>query len=156
MDRHQGEETLKSPVTGDFCCSFGAGMMAGSFTSSRHTGPRSRRWLISRREGCGAEGRRAQTDPSFSRFIHDRTLTLGGEVGRIAEANGCMPSTLSITWLMEQPVVSSVIVGATRSEQLDENLKSVELELTAETLRSLNEISELFRYGKPFATYRIS
>lgn len=67
-----------------------------------------------------------------------------------------MPSTLSITWLMEQPVVSSVIVGATRSEQLDENLKSVELELTAETLRSLNEISELFRYGKPFATYRIS
>ncbi len=99
---------------------------------------------------------RAQTDPSFGRFINDRTLTLGEEVSRIAEAIGCTPGMLSLAWLMEQPVVSSVIVGATRPEQLDENLKSLELNLSAETLRSLNEVSEPFRYGKPFATYRLS
>ncbi|MGN7359045.1 aldo/keto reductase [Paenibacillus sp. SAF-054] len=99
---------------------------------------------------------RAQTDPSFGRFINDRTLTLGEEVSRIAEAIGCTPGTLSLAWLMEQPVVSSVIVGATRPEQLDENLKSLELDLSTETLRSLNEVSEPFRYGKPFATYRLS
>ncbi|MEC0242209.1 aldo/keto reductase [Paenibacillus dokdonensis] len=99
---------------------------------------------------------RAQTDPSFSRFIHDRTLTLGEEVSRIAEESGCTPSTLSLAWLMEQPVVSTVIVGATRTEQLDENLRSVELNPGGEALSKLNEISEPFRYGKPFATYRLT
>lgn len=99
---------------------------------------------------------RAQTDPSFSRFINDRTLTLGEEVSRIAEESGCTPSTLSLAWLMEQPVVSTVIVGATRTEQLDENLKSVELNLGEKALSKLNEISESFRYGKPFATYRLT
>ncbi len=99
---------------------------------------------------------RAQTDPSFSRFINDRTLTLGEEVSRIAEESGCTPSTLSLAWLMEQPVVSTVIVGATRTEQLDENLNSVELNPGGEALSKLNEISEPFRYGKPFATYRLT
>ncbi|GIP28955.1 oxidoreductase [Paenibacillus sp. J23TS9] len=99
---------------------------------------------------------RAQTDPSFSRFINDRTLTLGEEVSRIAEESGCTPSTLSLAWLMEQPVVSTVIVGATRTEQLDENLKSVELNPGEEALSKLDEISESFRYGKPFAAYRLT
>lgn len=99
---------------------------------------------------------RAQTDPSFNRFINDRTLTLGEEVSRIAEAYGCTPSTLSIAWLMKQPAVSTVIVGATRAEQLDENLKSVELALPAEALARLNEVSDSFLYGKPFASYRLS
>ncbi|MWV46360.1 aldo/keto reductase [Paenibacillus sp. HJL G12] len=99
---------------------------------------------------------RAQTDPSFSRFINDRTLTLGEEVSRVAEENGCTPSTLSLAWLMEQPAVSTVIVGATRTEQLDENLKSVELSPSEQVLNKLDEISGSFRYGKPFATYRLS
>ncbi|MDR0269650.1 aldo/keto reductase [Paenibacillus sp.] len=99
---------------------------------------------------------RAHTDPSFSRFINDRTLALGEEVSQVAEESGCTPSTLSLAWLMEQPIVSTVIVGATRTEQLGENLKSVELSLSSGTLNKLDGISEDFRYGKPFATYRLS
>lgn len=99
---------------------------------------------------------RAQTDPSFGRFINDQTLTLSEQASRIAGEQGCTPSTLSIAWLMERPAVSTVIVGATRPEQLDENLKSLELNPGSEVLRQLNEISEAFRYGKPFATYRLT
>ncbi|MFU1795154.1 aldo/keto reductase [Paenibacillus azoreducens] len=99
---------------------------------------------------------RAQTDPNFGRFINDRTLELSESVSRLAEDSGCTPSTLSLAWLMEQPAVSTVIVGATRTEQLDENLKCLELNPGRNVLNKLDGVSEAFRYGRPFATYRLS
>ncbi|BFH59620.1 aldo/keto reductase [Paenibacillus azoreducens] len=99
---------------------------------------------------------RAQTDLNFGRFINDRTLELSESVSRLAEDSGCTPSTLSLAWLMEQPAVSTVIVGATRTEQLDENLKCLELNPGRNVLNKLDGISEAFRYGRPFATYRLS
>ena len=100
-------------------------------------------------------GSRAQTDPSFGRFLGERNLELAARVGRAAEELGCSPSTLSLAWLMDRPAVSTVIVGATRVEQLQENLASAELRLDADTVARLDGISEPFRYGKPFAEYRL-
>ncbi|MNC68198.1 Aldo/keto reductase family protein [compost metagenome] len=57
---------------------------------------------------------------------------------------------------MDRPAVSTVIVGATRTEQLEDNLKSVEIQLDSEATEKLDEISDSFRYDKPFATYRLS
>jgi aryl-alcohol dehydrogenase-like predicted oxidoreductase len=45
--------------------------------------------------------------------------------------------------LLHQPVVSSVIIGANKPEQLTDNLKSVDIKLTNEELAGLNEISKL-------------
>ncbi|WP_053374050.1 aldo/keto reductase [Paenibacillus sp. FJAT-27812] len=101
------------------------------------------------------EGSRAQTDPSFGRFLNDKTLTLGEEVNKLSEELGCTPSVLSLAWLMHQPVISTVIVGAARAEQLVENSKSVALQLDAATLARLDTLSKPFRYGDPFALYRL-
>ncbi|MFB9274819.1 aldo/keto reductase [Cohnella cellulosilytica] len=100
-------------------------------------------------------GSRAQTDPSFARFMADRNLELADRVGRLAAELGCTPSALSLAWLMARPAVATVIVGATRVDQLADNLRSVELELDAETIGKLDEISASFRYGEPFALYRL-
>lgn len=100
-------------------------------------------------------GSRAQTDPSFTRFMADRNLELADRVGRLAAEQGCTPSALSLAWLMAQPAVATVIVGATQAEQLEDNLRSVELKLDAETAAKLNEISSPFRHGEPFALYRL-
>jgi aryl-alcohol dehydrogenase-like predicted oxidoreductase len=56
---------------------------------------------------------------------------------------------------MHKPAVSTVIVGATRVEQLQDNLKSVALDMDAEVSESLDEISDSFRHGEPFAAYRL-
>jgi aryl-alcohol dehydrogenase-like predicted oxidoreductase len=101
------------------------------------------------------KGSRAQTDPNFQRFIDNKTIALGENVAKLAAQLDCTPSVLSLSWLMHQPVVSTVIVGATKVEQLKENMKSVSLQLTADTEEELQKISRPFRYGEPFAWYRL-
>lgn len=107
-------------------------------------------------ENRAPEQSRADTDPNFSRFVIDRNIRLGQEVGRLAAGLELAPSSLSLAWLMGRPAVSTVIVGATRTSQLEDNLHSVEMTLSAETIQELDRISERFRNGEPFATYRLS
>jgi aryl-alcohol dehydrogenase-like predicted oxidoreductase len=52
-------------------------------------------------------------------------------------------SQLALAWLLHQAVVSSVIIGATKLDQLQDNLKSVDVMLTADELNQLNEVSKL-------------
>ncbi|MCD9022005.1 aldo/keto reductase [Cohnella silvisoli] len=98
---------------------------------------------------------RADTDPNFSKFLDDRTITLGQNVSKLAAEHGHTSSALSLAWLMDRPTVSTVIVGATRVEQLEDNLNSVSIILDSEVMQKLDEISDPFRYGKPFATFRL-
>jgi len=76
-------------------------------------------------------------------------------VSELATDIGCSPSSLSLAWLMHQPCVSTVIVGATKVEQLEDNITSVNVELNEEQLNRLDEISRRYRYGEPFAVYRL-
>ncbi|SDW90587.1 aldo/keto reductase [Paenibacillus sp. CF384] len=98
---------------------------------------------------------RMVTDPSFVRFLDERRITLGQQVSRLAADSGYSASAMSLAWLMQQPAISTVIVGATRVEQLEDNLTSVGMNLGSETTDTLNEWSDAFRYGKPFALYRL-
>ncbi len=67
----------------------------------------------------------------------------------IAKAHACSPARLSISWLLAKPVVTSVIIGAKRLDQLEENLAAVELQLTEEELKLLGQVSAL-RPNIPF------
>ena len=48
----------------------------------------------------------------------------------IAAAHGCSVARVALAWLLSRPVVTSVIVGARRLEQLHDNLAAVELALS--------------------------
>lgn len=100
-------------------------------------------------------GSRADTDPNFYKFFNEELLALSEQVSEMSADTGCSPSSLSLAWLMHQPCVSTVIVGATKVEQLEDNITSVNVELNEEQLSRLNEISSRFRYGEPFAVYRL-
>jgi len=101
-------------------------------------------------------GSRAETDPGFRRFLGDAQLTLARQVSALAAELGTSASALSLAWLLRRPAVSTVIVGATRVEQLQSNLASLELQLDEAALARLDEISAPFRTGEPFALYRLS
>ncbi|GGN94472.1 aldo/keto reductase [Saccharibacillus kuerlensis] len=115
--------------------------------------------ILSGKYSGGAEGApagsRADTDPNFGRFLSERYLDLGRRVSKLAEEAGTTPSALSLSWLMNRPAVSTVIVGATRPEQVESNLVSVDLQPDRDLLEKLDEISEPFRSGEPFAVYRL-
>ncbi|GGG73579.1 aldo/keto reductase [Paenibacillus radicis (ex Gao et al. 2016)] len=106
-------------------------------------------------DGSAPEGSRAQTNPSFLNFFGERNLELGRSVSALAKQLDSSASALSLAWLMHQPVVSTVIVGATSAPQLEDNLQSVSLALQSESLTELDEISRSFRNGEPFALYRL-
>jgi aryl-alcohol dehydrogenase-like predicted oxidoreductase len=73
----------------------------------------------------------------------ERTWKILDVMAPIAKAHGCSPARLSLAWLLAKPVVTSVIVGAKRLDQLQDNLAAVQLTLTQDELRQLNEVSAL-------------
>ena len=59
-------------------------------------------------------------------------------VGAIADARGVTLAQVSIAWLLAQPVVTSVIIGASTMTQLDDNLAAAGLVLTPDELLRLD------------------
>lgn len=101
-------------------------------------------------------GSRADTDPGFKRYLKEKYIRLGREVRRVAEERGIAPSALSLAWLLERPAVATVIVGATKTQQLEENVKCLDVQLDEATRKILDELSEPFIYAEPFAAFRLS
>ncbi|WOB07964.1 aldo/keto reductase [Piscinibacter gummiphilus] len=61
----------------------------------------------------------------------------------IAEEHEVSVAQVALAWLLHQPQVTSVIVGAKRPDQLADNLAAVKLRLSADELRALDEVSRL-------------
>lgn len=61
----------------------------------------------------------------------------------IAQPKGISVAQLALAWLLHQPAVTSVIIGAKKTEQLEDNLKAVDVKLTQEELQKLDEVSKL-------------
>ncbi len=61
----------------------------------------------------------------------------------MAKARDCSVARIALAWLLHQPRVSSVLIGAKRPEQLADNLAAVEIELSAAELAILDEVSRL-------------
>jgi len=61
----------------------------------------------------------------------------------IAASHGVSIATVAIAWLLHQPQVTSVILGAKRPEQLAENIASAEIALQPQELEQIRAVSEL-------------
>jgi len=88
-----------------------------------------------------ADSRR--TDHDYPIVDKERTWKILDVMAPIAKAHGCSPARLSLAWLLAKPVVTSVIIGAKRLDQLRDNLAAAELTLTQDELRQLDEVSAL-------------
>jgi len=61
----------------------------------------------------------------------------------IAREHNVSPATVSLAWVLAKPFVTSVIIGAKRPDQLEQNLAAVDLKLTEDQMKSLDEVSAL-------------
>jgi aryl-alcohol dehydrogenase-like predicted oxidoreductase len=89
------------------------------------------------------EGRRAGFD--FPVVDKPRAMALVEAMRPMAQAKGVSVAGIALAWLLYQEVVSTVIVGAKRADQLAENLAASDIELTADELAQLKELSALPR-----------
>jgi aryl-alcohol dehydrogenase-like predicted oxidoreductase len=61
----------------------------------------------------------------------------------VGAAHGASVARVALAWLLHQKAVTSVIIGAKTEQQLEDNLKSVDLKLSADELKRLDEVSAL-------------
>ena len=101
--------------------------------------------LLSGKYGPGApgngEGRRASFD--FPPVDKDRAWACVAVMREIAEKHGTSVATVALAYIHAKPFVTTVIIGAKRVEQLDQNLAAVNLKLDAGDLKKLDDVSEL-------------
>ncbi|MGI4021685.1 MAG: aldo/keto reductase [Janthinobacterium lividum] len=95
----------------------------------------------SRDEQNKEDGRRANFD--FPPVNKDRAFDIIDLLQPMSEAKGASVAQLALAWLLQQAAVTTVIIGANKMEQLEDNLKSTELQFTAEELQQLDEVSKL-------------
>ena len=94
------------------------------------------------RENQKPEGsRRSEFD--FPLVDKERTWKILDVMTPLAKAHECSPARIALAWLLSKPVVTSVIIGAKRLDQLQDNLAAVDLKLTVEEIKQLDEVSAL-------------
>lgn len=89
----------------------------------------------------------------FARHDNDKGWRILGTVVAVANELNTTPSAVALAWLNAQPTVSSVIFGARDIAQLEANVASTEIALSAEQLKRLDEVSAL-ELGYPYGFMR--
>ena len=88
-----------------------------------------------------ADGRRASFD--FPPVNRERAYDIVDKLHPMAKAKNTSVAGLAIAWLLQQPAVTSMIIGANKMDQLEDNLKSIDLRFSGEELEQLNNVSAL-------------
>lgn len=78
----------------------------------------------------------------------DRAWACVAEMRQIGEAHGVSVARVALAWLLAKPHVTSVIIGAKRLDQLEDNIAATDLVLTADEIARLDAVSQLpLEYG---------
>jgi aryl-alcohol dehydrogenase-like predicted oxidoreductase len=94
------------------------------------------------RDNQNPEGsRRSSFD--FPVVDKERAWNVLDAIAPIAKARQCSPARVALAWLLSRPVVTSVLVGAKRRAQLDDNLAAIDMTLTDEELSAIDKASAL-------------
>ena len=75
-------------------------------------------------------------------FLTDKTYDLVEELERIAKAHDSTAARVAIAWLQGRPGVTSTIIGARRLSQLEDNVQALEVVLTADERKKLDELTK--------------
>lgn len=100
--------------------------LSGGFLSGKYT-----------RENPSPEGAR-RSGFQFPPIDEARGFDAVEALARIAKEKGTTNPQVALTWLLAQPGVTSIIIGANKMSQLEDNLKAADLELSAAELETLS------------------
>lgn len=104
--------------------------LAGGFLSGKYS-----------RSKNPEDARRAKFD--FPPINKEKAFDIIDVMELIAQSKNVSVAQIALAWLLHQPVVTTVIIGAKKMEQLEDNLKAVDVTFTQDELDKLNEASKL-------------
>ena len=94
------------------------------------------------RDQDGPQGAR-RTTFDFPPVEKDRAWASIDVMRKIGDAKGVSVARVALAYVLAKPFVTSIIVGAKTVEQLEDNLAASTLELSAEEIKTLDEVSTL-------------
>ncbi len=92
------------------------------------------------RKGDWGDTVRAQTDDYAKQmYYRDDDFIVADRVQEIAKARKLSGSQVALAWVLSKPYVTSPIIGATRLEHLNESIAALDVELSSDEIRHLEE-----------------
>lgn len=112
------------------CKTYGLGVipyspLAGGFLTGKY-----------RRENATPDSVRAR---GLQHACTEKNFGLIDQMDAIAKAHGASVSQVALAWMLADPLISSPIIGPNKMEQLTDNLGALEVHLTAEEVKTLND-----------------
>ena len=105
--------------------------LAGGFLSGKYG-----------RDNPPPPGSRFAEAGQFVPFDREMGYRVVDVVKTVALRHGASPAQVAISWLLGRPAVSSVIVAARKAEQLEDNIRAVDLRLSDDEVRRLDAASD--------------
>ncbi|MBA2532822.1 MAG: aldo/keto reductase family protein [Nocardioidaceae bacterium] len=89
------------------------------------------------------EGSRATDDKGgadmIRRWLGDDVLTAVARLQPLADQAGLSMASLAVAWVLQNPNVSAAIIGATRPEQVTQNVEAAGVRLDADLMKAIDE-----------------
>ncbi len=138
LDRRIERELVPMALT------FGLGLipwspLAGGLLTGKYT-----------REESAPEGARYANAADDSGRLNSRVYDVTEGLLPLAEAKGCTMSQFALAWCAQQPGITSPILGPRTMEQLDDNLGALDVTITADDRRRVDELVPPGRIVSPF------
>ena len=90
---------------------------------------------------AGSRATDEKSGASFiAKFLTDEMLSTVQRLKPLAEQAGLSMAQLAIAWVLQNPNVSSAIIGATRPEQVQDNVKAAGVKLDGDLMKAIDEI----------------
>jgi aryl-alcohol dehydrogenase-like predicted oxidoreductase len=113
--------------------------LAGGFLTGKH------------RTGAPTEGTRFTLGWAAGRYQerywHERMFSSVEDIRAVAEDAGIPMTTLAVRWVLDNPVITAPILGASRPDQLDAAVAALDAPLDADLRRRLDELTHEYRFG---------
>jgi len=94
------------------------------------------------RDSAGPQGAR-RTSFDFPPVNKDRAWPVIDVMREVGAAHGVSVARVALAYVLAKPFVTTVIIGARNTEQLEDNLAAADLTLTADEIKALDEVSAL-------------
>jgi aryl-alcohol dehydrogenase-like predicted oxidoreductase len=105
--------------------------LAGGFLSGKYS-----------RNNPPPAGSRFADAGQFVPFDRDMGYRVVDALKEVAARHEASPARVAIAWVLSRPAVSSVIVAARRGDQLEDNIRAVDLQLSDDDIRQLDAASD--------------
>tara|TARA_R110002051_G_scaffold71624_4_gene129340 strand:- start:1358 stop:2398 length:1041 start_codon:yes stop_codon:yes gene_type:complete len=95
------------------------------------------------------EGSRLSLFPQYNRYVSETAVVATKKYFELAQANGLTLAQMALAFVNSRSFVTSTIIGATTMRQLEENIGSININLSEDILKKIEEIHNLIPNPAP-------